>query len=105
MANLNAFYSNSESETWRSSLWYIHFLIIIAFGKTFVQHKHHASSPPGSDFFVQALQLLPDTKRLCREPVTAVEILCCIALYLQALDSRTAAYTIVRIFSHLLLIF
>ncbi|CAO2651315.1 Nn.00g096120.m01.CDS01 [Neocucurbitaria sp. VM-36] len=91
-ANLHAFYSNSESGAWKESLWYIHFLLIIAFGKTFVQHKHHAPRPPGADFFIRALQLLPDTNRLCSEPVTAVEILCCIALYLQALDSRNAAH-------------
>lgn len=92
MANLHNFYTNSESGAWKESLWYIHFLLIISFGKTFVQHKHHAPRPPGADFFVQALQLLPDTNRLCREPVTAVEILCCISLYLQALDSRNAAH-------------
>ncbi|KAF2850962.1 Zn(II)2Cys6 transcription factor [Plenodomus tracheiphilus IPT5] len=92
MANLHAFYSNSDSGAWKESMWYVHFLLIIAFGKTFVQHKHHAPRPPGADFFVRALQLLPDTNRLCREPVTAVEILCCISLYLQALDSRNAAH-------------
>lgn len=91
-ANLHAFYSNAESGAWKDSLWYIHFLLIMAFGKSFVQHKHHAPRPPGSDFFVHALQLLPDTNRLCREPGTAAEILCCISLYLQALDSRNAAH-------------
>jgi proline utilization trans-activator len=91
-ANLHAFYSNSDARAWKESLWYIHFLLIIAFGKIFVQHKHHAPRPPGADFFVQALQLLPDTSRLCREPVVAVEVLCCISLYLQALDSRNAAH-------------
>ncbi|KAH8730554.1 fungal-specific transcription factor domain-containing protein [Phaeosphaeriaceae sp. PMI808] len=91
-ANMRAFYSNSESGAWRESLWYIHFLLIIAYGKTFVQNKNHAPKPPGADFFVQALQLLPDTNRLCREPVMAAEILCCISLYLQALDSRNAAH-------------
>ncbi|KAF1851671.1 Zn(II)2Cys6 transcription factor [Cucurbitaria berberidis CBS 394.84] len=91
-ANLHAFYSNSESGAWKGSLWYIHFLLIIAFGKSFVQHKHQPPRPPGADFFVRALQLLPDTSRLCSEPVTAVEILCCIALYFQSLDSRNAAY-------------
>lgn len=100
-ANLHAFYSNSENGMWKGSLWYIHFLLIIAFGKTFVQHKHHSPRPPGADFFVQALQLLPDTNRLCKEPVTAVEILCCIALYLQALDSRNAAHVTVSALYHL----
>ncbi|KNG45003.1 fungal specific transcription factor domain-containing protein [Stemphylium lycopersici] len=92
MANLHAFYSNSENGAWKESLWYIHFLLILAFGKTFIQGKNRALRPPGADFFIQALQLLPDTNRLCREPVTAIEILCCIALYLQALDSRNAAH-------------
>jgi len=92
MANLHTFYSNAENRAWKGSLWYIHFLLIIAFGKTFVQHKQHAPRPPGADFFVQAMQLLPDTNRLCREPVTACEILCCISLYQQALDSRNAAH-------------
>lgn len=101
-ANLHAFYSNSENRLWKESLWYIQFLLIIAFGKTFVQHKHHSPRPPGADFFVQALQLLPDTNRLCKEPVTAVEILCCIALYLQALDSRNAAHVTVSISRSLL---
>lgn len=95
MANLHAFYSNGENKAWKESLWYIHFLLVIAFGKTFVQHKQQAPRPPGADFFVQALQLLPDTNRLCREPVMAIEVLCCIALYLQALDSRSAAHVIV----------
>jgi hypothetical protein len=96
MANLHAFYSNSERGAWKESLWYIHFLLVLAFGKTFIQAKGNTPRPPGADFFIQALQLLPDTNRLCREPVTAVEILCCIALYLQALDSRNAAHVTVR---------
>ncbi|KAL6705524.1 hypothetical protein ACN47E_006641 [Coniothyrium glycines] len=95
MANLHTFYSHSESGVWTESMWYIHFLLILAFGKTFVQHKHRSPRPPGADFFVQALKLLPDTNRLCREPVMAVEILCCVALYLQALDSRNAAHVLI----------
>ncbi|KAG9185312.1 hypothetical protein G6011_07856 [Alternaria panax] len=92
MVNLHAFYSNLERGAWKDSLWYIHFLLLLAFGKTFIQAQGNTPRPPGADFFIQALQLLPDTNRLCREPVTAVEILCCIALYLQALDSRNAAH-------------
>lgn len=92
IANLHSFHSNSESGVWKESMWYIHYLLIIAFGMAFVQHKHRAPQPPGVNFFIRALQLLPDTNRLCREPVTAIEILCCISLYLQALDSRNAAH-------------
>ena len=95
MANFHAFYCNSERGLWKGSLWYIHFLLILAFGKTFVQGKSQAQRPPGADLFVQALQLLPDTNRLCQEPVVAIEILCCIALYWQCLDSRNAAHVTV----------
>jgi proline utilization trans-activator len=97
MANLHSFYSLTiaNEKVTKRSLWYVHFLLIMAFGKTFVQHKHDSAQPPGADFFVHALQLLPETKRLCREPVQAVETLCCKALYLQALDSRSAAHVTV----------
>jgi proline utilization trans-activator len=95
MLNLRAFYSNTDNGSWKDTLWYIHFLLVIAFGKTFVQQKQPTARPPGTDFFVHALQLLPDTNRLCREPILAAEILCCIALYLQALDSRNAAHVTV----------
>lgn len=94
--NLHAFYSNADSQLLKNSLWYIHFLLIIAFGKTLVQHKQRSARPPGAEFFVHALQSLPDTNRLCQEPIIASEILCCIALYLQSLDSRNAAHVTVR---------
>jgi hypothetical protein len=97
MFNLHAFYtSTSDKAVWKESLWYIHFLLIIAFGKTFVQQKNHSPRPPGADFFIHALQLLPDTNQLCRDPIVATEVLCCIALYLQALDSRNAAHVTVQ---------
>lgn len=96
MASFHQFYSDTDKSAWKQSLWYIQFLMIIAFGKTFVQQKHQSPRPPGAEFFTHALQLLPDTNKLCREPVIAAEILCCIALYLQALDSRNPAYVTVR---------
>jgi hypothetical protein len=73
----------------------VHFLLIIAFGKALAQQKHQGLRPPGADLFQQALQLLPDTDTLCREPMIAMEILCCIALYHHALDSRNAAHVTV----------
>jgi hypothetical protein len=92
MSDLHAYYCDTESAMKRGSLWYIHFLLILAFGKTFVQNKQRSVKPPGGEFFVKALQLLPDNNRLSREPLLATEILCCIALYLQALDFRNAAH-------------
>lgn len=96
MSDLHAYYCDTGSKIKKGSLWYIHFLLILAFGKTFIQNKQRSVKPPGGEFFVKALQLLPDNNRLCREPLLAIEILCCIALYLQALDFRNAAHVTVR---------
>jgi hypothetical protein len=96
MNNLYAFYDNPEQHMVTSSLWYIHYLVILAFGKAFVVQRVQGSNPAGCEFFTKALQLLPDTTQLCRDAIAASEILCCIALYLQSLDFRCPAYSFVR---------
>lgn len=83
---------NNDDDT---VLWYIHYLLVLAFGKAFVVRTDKGQCPPGGDLFVQAMQLLPDTTYLCSNPLRSIEILCCTALYLQCLDSRSAAYNVV----------
>ncbi|KAE8353459.1 hypothetical protein BDV28DRAFT_157005 [Aspergillus coremiiformis] len=92
MAGLYAFYENPDHQMAHSGLWYIHYLLILAFGKAFVVQRNQGSRPAGCEFFTKALQLLPDTTYLSRDPIIATEILCCIALYLQSLDFRSAAH-------------
>ncbi|KNG82690.1 Zn(II)2Cys6 transcription factor [Aspergillus nomiae NRRL 13137] len=92
MDGLYAFYENPEHQMAHSGLWYIHYLLILAFGKAFVVQRNQGSRPSGCEFFTKALQLLPDTTNLCRDPIVATEILCCIALYLQSLDCRNSAH-------------
>ena len=94
MRNLHEFYSQPKPNP-TAGLWYIHFLLMLAFGKGFVQHKVQGNRPPGADFFVKALQLLPDVSVLHNEPIESTEILCCVALYLQALDCRSSAHNYV----------
>ncbi|KAJ5699073.1 transcriptional regulator family: Fungal Specific TF [Penicillium macrosclerotiorum] len=91
MGNLHNFYSEPKPNT-TGSFWYIHFLLILAFGKGFVQKKLQGNRPAGAEFFVKALQLLPDVSILHNEPIEATEILCCASLYLQVLDCRSAAH-------------
>lgn len=95
MMNLHEFYSDPKVNA-TAGLWYIHFLLMLAFGKGFVQHKPQGSKPPGVELFVKALQLLPDVCVLHQEPIESTEILCCVALYLQALDCRSSAHNYVR---------
>lgn len=88
-------YYDSAKDVNTSGFWYIHFLLILAFGKAFVARRKTARKAPGSELFVQALKLMPDIVFLLEQPVQAVEILCCKALYLQCLDFRCAAYNVV----------
>ncbi|OQV04959.1 Fungal Zn2-Cys6 binuclear cluster domain-containing protein [Cladophialophora immunda] len=69
-----------------SSLWFIHYLLILAFGKAF---------PPGAELFVHAMKLMPDLAFYSADPIEAIQVLCCAALYLQCLDFRGAAYRII----------
>lgn len=96
MRSLYDFYSEPKGQTLKNSLWYIHFLVILAFGKAFVLRKNERRRPSGAEFFVLALQLLPDIRILSRDPIMSTEILCCIALYLQSLDFRSTAHNYVR---------
>ena len=79
-----------------SDLWHIHYLLILALGKAVVVRVGQDRRPPGANLYVQAMKLLPDPMYLCNDSVPAIEILCCAALYLQCLDIRAGAYSLVR---------
>lgn len=96
MANMHTFYSKFEGRQLdESGLWYIQYLLILAFGKSLVQRKNDTKRPSGVHFFIRAIQLLPDVITLCREPLISSEILCSMAWYYQALDFRHAAHNLV----------
>ncbi|KAJ0306624.1 hypothetical protein COL516b_004417 [Colletotrichum fioriniae] len=97
MFHMQTFYAKSSTDrAEENSLWYIHFLVILAFGKSLIQRKTQGNNrPAGADFFVRALQLLPDVTALCKEPIMSTEILCSMAWYYQALDFRHAAHNFI----------
>ncbi|OJI83682.1 hypothetical protein ASPTUDRAFT_55703 [Aspergillus tubingensis CBS 134.48] len=68
MKSLYSFYSEGQ-RTRPRGLWYIHFLIILAFGKMFTHVKHLKGKPPGISLFVKALQILPDHTLLYSSPM------------------------------------
>ncbi|KAK2060951.1 fungal-specific transcription factor domain-containing protein [Colletotrichum caudatum] len=83
MDNMQTLYSKSSIErAEEDSLWLIHFLVIL-------------ERPARAEFFVRALQLLPDVTAFCKQPIMSTEILCCIAWYYQALDFRHAAHNFI----------
>lgn len=97
MKNLHEFY-NGDGQAKTKSLWYIQFLLILAFGKCFTQTKFQRKKPPGMNYFIKAIQVLPDHNQLYSLPMISTEILCCIALFYQALDCRSPAHNYVSYF-------
>lgn len=101
MGYLDAFYARPPPSTpyaRKERLWYIHFLLLLAFGKAFISRRCHGRRPPGAEFFTRAMELLPSTVTLLREPMMSVEILICLALYIHCLDYRMSAYNYVSLY-------
>ena len=96
MIELHEFYEEPSVKMKSSKSWYIKFLLILAFGKAFLERSGDKTSPPGSNYFIQAMDLLPNTEAMYREPIMAIEILCMVSLYLQSVDMRRSAYSYVR---------
>jgi proline utilization trans-activator len=97
MANLHTFYDNPTENARQLKMWFIQFLLVLAFGKAFLQPAMTSGIPPGSEYFLRAMNMIPDTERLYREPVPAIEVLCMVSLYLQSVDMRCSAYGYVRL--------
>lgn len=95
MWRFHDFHATTTDISRPNDLWYVHFLIILAFGKVFAARRNNARRPPGAELFVQAMKLKPDVTCLHTQPLHAVEILCCEALYVQYLDFRSAAYNVI----------
>ena len=96
MKELHEFYTEPSEKLRCSKMWCIKYFLIVAFGKAFLERSTKPTSPPGSTYFIQAMNLLPNSEDLYREPIIAIEILCMVSLYLQSSDMRRSAYSYVR---------
>ncbi|GAP92256.1 putative transcription fungi [Rosellinia necatrix] len=93
MPSLYALYDNPLQQPEPSEeLWYVHFLLLMAFGKAFTTKKSQGKRPPGEEYFTKALRLLPNMMMLWTRPIEAIEILSCVALYLHCIDIRIVAH-------------
>ncbi|KAL2848218.1 fungal-specific transcription factor domain-containing protein [Aspergillus pseudodeflectus] len=95
-ARLNDFYSgNSLQVATENRLWFVSFLLILAFGNAFLLRNRNAAGPPGSRFFVRAMALIPDYTNLWTDGLLAVEVLALAGLYLYCIDHRESAHVYV----------
>lgn len=97
LQNLHEFYAEAPEKVGSSRLWYTQYLLVLAFGKGFLNGPKTPGSLSGSEFFTRAMSILPDLPDLHEEPILAVEVLNLVALYFYCLDMRQTAYSYVSI--------
>lgn len=95
MQQFGVFHEGPDGQNRCPEMWYIHYLIVLAIGKSLVGRARQVRKPSGAELFVHAMQLLPDQTFLWTDPIQSTEVLCSAALYLQCLDMRIVAYNIV----------
>lgn len=96
MEHFAKFQENPSQHSQRAPLWYVHYLLILAFGKAFVTSPVKSQWPPGLNYFVQAMKVMPDLTMCDTNPFEQIQVYCCKALYLQCLNRRGPAHRSVR---------
>lgn len=97
MTHFHDFNRNPAEKAASHRIWFVQFLALLALGKAVsVVLLKGASSLLGANFFIRAMNLLPDSSYLFRDALTAIESLRVISLYLQLADMRNSAFIYVR---------
>lgn len=95
--NVREFYhGDSVKMATEHRLWFILFLLVLAFGTAFLHRSKRSKDPPGSKFFIRAMSLMPDHAPLWKGSLLAIEVLGMAGLYLYSIDQRESAHIYVR---------
>ncbi|KAE8323727.1 hypothetical protein BDV39DRAFT_217578 [Aspergillus sergii] len=93
LRHLYEFYDNAEVKVQESRLWYVQFLIVLAFGEALLAPVRKVSNAASwTKYFLRAMSFLPDITGLWQDPVLAIEVLTLIGLYFHSIDMRDTAY-------------
>ncbi|KAF5687460.1 transcription activator [Fusarium denticulatum] len=95
MERFRLFHEDPAGYARAEPLWFVHYLLVLAFGKAFVVQSTKSRRPPGGDFFIQAMKLMPDFNFFDCDIIEEVQVLCCAALYLESVDHIQQAYRLV----------
>lgn len=93
---LMVFYRNDFGENQRTSIWYLHILLVFAIGKLLRGDLDGTTNPPGYALFNEALRLLPDLSEIRAYGIAGIEILALLAVYYQNVDRKDDAASHVR---------
>ncbi|KAH7054394.1 Zn(II)2Cys6 transcription factor [Macrophomina phaseolina] len=91
--NVNDFYhGKAQEKATESRLWFVQFLIVLAFGNAFLSKSKNPREPPGAKYFVRAMSLMPEHSSVWKGSLLAVEVHILAGLYLYSIDHREAAH-------------
>ena len=85
------YYGSALEKASECRLWFVEFLLVLAFGKAFLSPSRRPGNPPGSNYFVRAMSLMPDHATLWKDSLLAMEVLALAGLYLYCVDQRESA--------------
>lgn len=91
------YYGNALDIAGGRRLWFVQLLLVLAFGKAFLSPSRRPGNPPGSNYFVRAMSLMPDHSTLWKDSLLAIEVLALAGLYLYCIDQRESALVYVSI--------
>ena len=89
--NLHEFYISPATKAASMRLWYAQYLLILAFGKAFVQSREQ-KAPAGYHYAMRAIPLMPDLSGMHTDPLQCIQALTLAAVYFQSIDMRVAAF-------------
>ena len=90
--HLDSFYRDALSTAQYQRLWFVEYLLILAFGKAFLYQAGPVSVPAGCEYGMRALSLLPDPAQMHEEQMLSIEVLALAAVYTQSIDMRMVAF-------------
>lgn len=90
--NIQEFYHGDPVKmATENRLWFVQYLLVLSFGTAFLS-RTKSDDPPGSNFFVRAMSLMPNHASLWKDSMLAIEVLAMAGLYLYSIDQRESAY-------------
>lgn len=92
---LEKFNANPAQVAHKQRVWFVEYLLVLAFGEAFLAASGSASAPPGSEYAARAMALLPDYAHLHEEGLVSIEVLTLAALYFHSIDMRVSAFQLV----------
>ena len=73
-------YRNNFDDAQRTSIWYLHILLVLAIAKLLRGELDDVDDPPGFAFFDEALQLLPSVSEIRTPGIDGIEVLALMAV-------------------------